>query len=279
MNAQWIPITASDGNQYEAYLSLPPAGKGPGLVLFQEIFGVNRHIRNVTDGFAAAGYRAVAPAMFDRVKPGVELGYTGDDLAHGREIRSKLSWDDVMADLKAGVEEAKKAGKVGVVGYCFGGTVAWLAATRLGIPAVGYYGGGGVAHRLLVAEALAHGAALGDAGLVIADVDVALDPVEERRGKRGIALGGEAFGDGAHVPVDAEDLLDDDEAAFRLALRLGDIGADGLAVARLQLDGAAHMRSPQGFAVGLGPSSSRWRCRPPHQTLNLNRITSPSRTT
>ena len=137
-----INLKTSDGKTISAYVAEPSGKPKGGIVVIQEIFGVNRHIRNVTDGFAAAGYRAVAPAMFDRVKPGVELGYTGDDLAHGREIRSKLSWDDVMADLKAGVEEAKKAGKVGVVGYCFGGTVAWLAATRLGIPAVGYYGGG-----------------------------------------------------------------------------------------------------------------------------------------
>ncbi|MGE5147278.1 MAG: dienelactone hydrolase family protein [Candidatus Eiseniibacteriota bacterium] len=137
-----IKLTTGDGKTISAYVAEPSGKPKGGLVVIQEIFGVNRHIRNVTDGFAASGYRAVAPAMFDRVKPGVELGYTGDDLAHGRELRSKLSWDDVMADLKAGVEEAKKAGKIGVVGYCFGGTVAWLAATRLGIPSVGYYGGG-----------------------------------------------------------------------------------------------------------------------------------------
>lgn len=137
-----IKLTAGDGKTISGYVAEPKGKPKGGLVVIQEIFGVNRHIRNVTDGFAAAGYYTVAPAMFDRVRPGVELGYTPDDLAHGREIRSKLSWDDVMADLKAGVDAAKKAGKVGVVGYCFGGTVAWLAATRLGLPAVGYYGGG-----------------------------------------------------------------------------------------------------------------------------------------
>jgi carboxymethylenebutenolidase len=137
-----IKLTASDGKTLSAYVAEPSGKPKGGIVVIQEIFGVNRHIRNVTDGFAAAGYCAIAPAMFDRVKPGVELGYTGDDLAHGREIRSKLGWDEVMADTKAAVDVAKKAGKVGVVGYCFGGTVAWLAATRLGLPAVGYYGGG-----------------------------------------------------------------------------------------------------------------------------------------
>jgi carboxymethylenebutenolidase len=137
-----IKLTASDGKTLSAYVAEPSGKPKGGIVVIQEIFGVNRHIRNVTDGFAAAGYYAVAPAMFDRVKPGVELGYTGDDLAHGREIRSKLGWDEIMADTKAAVEAAKKGGKVGVVGYCFGGTVAWLSATRLGLPAVGYYGGG-----------------------------------------------------------------------------------------------------------------------------------------
>jgi carboxymethylenebutenolidase len=137
-----IKLTTSDGKTIGAYVAEPKGKPKGGLVVIQEIFGVNRHIRNVADGYAAAGYRAVAPAMFDRVKPGVELGYGPDDMAHGREIRSKLGWDEIMADTKAAVEEAKKAGKVGVVGYCFGGTVAWLAATRLGVPAVGYYGGG-----------------------------------------------------------------------------------------------------------------------------------------
>jgi carboxymethylenebutenolidase len=137
-----IKLTTSDGKTIGAYVAEPKGKPKGGLVVIQEIFGVNRHIRNVTDGFAAAGYYAVAPALFDRIRPGVELGYTPDDLAHGRELRSKLGWDEVMADTKAAVDAAKKAGKVGVVGYCFGGTVAWLAATRLGLPAVGYYGGG-----------------------------------------------------------------------------------------------------------------------------------------
>jgi carboxymethylenebutenolidase len=137
-----IKLTTSDGKTIGAYVAEPKGKPKGGLVVIQEIFGVNRHMRNVADAFAAAGYRAVAPALFDRVKPGVELGYGPEDMAHGREIRSKLGWDEIMADTKAAIEEAKKAGKVGVVGYCFGGTVAWLSATRLGVPAVGYYGGG-----------------------------------------------------------------------------------------------------------------------------------------
>jgi len=137
-----IKLTASDGKTLSAYVAEPSGTPKGGLVVIQEIFGVNRHIRNVTDGFAAAGYYTVAPALSDRVKPGVELGYGPEDMAHGRELRSKLSWDEAMADTKAAAEAAKKGGKVGVVGYCFGGTVAWLAATRLGLPAVGYYGGG-----------------------------------------------------------------------------------------------------------------------------------------
>ena len=137
-----IKLTASDGKTLSAYVAEPKDKPKGGLVVIQEIFGVNRHIRNVTDGFAAAGFYTIAPALFDRVKPGVELGYGPDDMAHGRELRSKLSWDEVLADTKAAAEAAKKGGKVGVVGYCFGGTVAWLSATRLALPAVGYYGGG-----------------------------------------------------------------------------------------------------------------------------------------
>jgi len=114
-------------------------------VVVQEIFGVNQHIRKVADGFAADGYVAIAPALFDRVERGYETGYAAQDIERGRATRGKLSTDQAMMDVKATVKELQKAGlKVGVVGYCFGGTIAWLAATRIdGVAAaVGYYGGG-----------------------------------------------------------------------------------------------------------------------------------------
>jgi len=115
------------------------------LVVVQEIFGVNHHIRNVTDRFAADGYLALAPALFDRVEPGFETGYAPEDVDRGRAVRQKLGFDVMVMDVRAAVTELRKTGlRVGVVGYCMGGTMAWLAATRIdGVAAaVGYYGGG-----------------------------------------------------------------------------------------------------------------------------------------
>jgi carboxymethylenebutenolidase len=114
-------------------------------VVVQEIFGVNSHIRKVTDGWAADGYVALAPALFDRVERNVEMGYGPDDIQQGRELRGKISTDDAVRDVRAAVRELAQAGlRIGVVGYCWGGTLAWLAATRIeGLSAsVGYYGGG-----------------------------------------------------------------------------------------------------------------------------------------
>ena len=135
-------LTAGDGHRFDAYLARPADGVKAGLVLCQEIFGVNAHIRKVADGFAADGYLVVAPALFDRVERGVELCYAEPDLAKGRELRTSIPWDQVVVDVGAAVEEAAKGGKVGVIGYCWGGSVAWLAACRLPVAAaVGFYGG------------------------------------------------------------------------------------------------------------------------------------------
>ena len=140
-----IHLTAEDGHRLSAYHAKPAGPPRGGLVVVQEIFGVNHHIRNVCDGFAADGYEVIAPALFDRVERGFESGYTQADIERGRMVRGKLQMDDVVADVRAAVKELGKSGrKVGVVGYCFGGTMAWLAATRIeGVAAaVGYYGGG-----------------------------------------------------------------------------------------------------------------------------------------
>ncbi len=139
-----IELTAADGNKLAAYRADPPAGTKPrgAIVVIQEIFGANSHMRRVTDGFAADGYVAICPALFDRVKRGVELGYGPDDIAQGRDLRGKITWPQVLADTAAAIAEARKSGKVGVVGYCWGGSVAWRAATQLNCDAaVGYYGG------------------------------------------------------------------------------------------------------------------------------------------
>lgn len=139
-----INLTAEDGHQFAAYRAAPEGTPRAGLVVIQEIFGVNSHIRAVTDGFAKDGFLALAPALFDRVKPGIELGYEDGDIAEGRDIRAKIAHDDAVKDMAAAVTALKNEGlKVGVVGYCWGGSLAWNAATRLeGVgAAVGYYGG------------------------------------------------------------------------------------------------------------------------------------------
>lgn len=136
-----IRLTASDGHELSAWTS----GDGPlGLVVIQEIFGVNSHIRNTTDRFAAQGFTAIAPALFDRIGPGHEIGYTPEDVAKGRELRGQVSNEDALKDIAAAVAWLKDKGlPVGVVGYCWGGSLAWASACELdGLgAAVGYYGG------------------------------------------------------------------------------------------------------------------------------------------
>ena len=137
-----ITLTAGDGHQLAAYIARPVGAARAGLVVCQEIFGVNAHMRDVCDGFAGEGYLTIAPALFDRLERGVELGYGDGDTARGRALRTALARDDVMLDVGAAAEEVRTGSGVGVVGYCWGGSVAWLAACRLEIAAaVGYYGG------------------------------------------------------------------------------------------------------------------------------------------
>ena len=146
--AETIKLTASDGHSFDAYVAQPKGMARGGLVVIQEIFGVNQHMRKVADGFAADGYMCVTPALFDRTKRGVELGYGPADIPAGRDLRQTLKLDDVLLDLKAAVDVARSAGKVGAVGYCWGGSLAFVCATRLGVnAAVGYYGGAIVPHK------------------------------------------------------------------------------------------------------------------------------------
>jgi carboxymethylenebutenolidase len=142
---EMITLTAEDGHRLAAYRVAPPGASRGGLVVVQEIFGVNSHIKRTCDGFAADGYVALAPALFDRVERDYATGYTQADVDRGRAVRGKLSLDQAVMDVRAAVRELARSGSgVGVVGYCFGGTIAWLAATRIdGVAAaVGYYGGG-----------------------------------------------------------------------------------------------------------------------------------------
>jgi carboxymethylenebutenolidase len=139
-----IELTAADGHKLAAYKA-EPAGKPRGaVVVIQEIFGVNSHIKSVADGYAADGYLAIAPAMFDRLQKGYDTGYSQPEIQAGIAMMQKLDWKQTMLDVDAAVAEAKKAGKVGIVGYCWGGTVSWVAAAKTaGLSASApYYGGG-----------------------------------------------------------------------------------------------------------------------------------------
>jgi carboxymethylenebutenolidase len=138
-----LTVTASDGHQLACYQADPEGAPKGGVLVIQEIFGVNAHIRSVCDGYASHGYRALAPAIFDRVERGVELGYDGDAMRRGVAIVGQLKQGDVLKDLQAGIDLLSSAGRVGVVGYCYGGTLTWAAACRLDrvAAASGYYGG------------------------------------------------------------------------------------------------------------------------------------------
>jgi carboxymethylenebutenolidase len=137
-----INLTSADGFTLSAYTAGPTAAT-KGLVVIQEIFGVNHHMRDMCDRFAAAGYAVCAPALFDRAERGVELGYTADDIAKGRDYRMKLDDAKVIADVEAAAAQLGTK-KLGIVGYCFGGTVAWWGATRTSKFAASscWYGGG-----------------------------------------------------------------------------------------------------------------------------------------
>jgi carboxymethylenebutenolidase len=142
--ATTLQAMAADGHTFGIYRADPASGPRGGLVVMQEIFGVNRHIRAVCDDYAGQGYVAVAPALFDRVERDVELGYQADDVSRGRAIREQVSLEQALADVEAAAKEVAGAGRIGVIGYCWGGTVAWVAATRSRsfAAAVSYYGGG-----------------------------------------------------------------------------------------------------------------------------------------
>jgi len=140
----FIELTAADGARLSAYDAAPAGAPRGALVVVQEIFGVNGHIRNVCDGFAADGYRVIAPALFDRYERGVDIGYTPSDIAKGRELKARATTDVALRDIAAARAAAAASGKVGVVGYCWGGFIAWMSACRLDgfACAVPYYGGG-----------------------------------------------------------------------------------------------------------------------------------------
>ena len=139
--SEFTTIMARDGHEFQTWLAAPPGRPRAAIVVVQEIFGVNSHIRAVTDGYASDGYVAIAPALFDRVRRGIELGYSAADMQEGQGYVKQLQREGILADLSAAIAVVKHAGRVGVVGYCWGGTIAYVAACDLPIAcAVAYYG-------------------------------------------------------------------------------------------------------------------------------------------
>lgn len=143
--SETIEIQAADGFGLQAYVNVPAAPTAA-VVVIQEIFGVNGHIREVVDGYADAGYAAIAPAIFDRIEPGIELGYDEAGMSRGIALAfQELDHEKVLLDLQATIQHISTHGKVGVVGYCFGGLLTWRSACLLeGVSAASSYYGGGV---------------------------------------------------------------------------------------------------------------------------------------
>jgi len=153
VHAQWIDVTAADGRRLDAYLALPPAREGPGLVLFQEIFGVNAHIQGVAEQYAQAGFVILAPDLFWRQERRVELGYDGDDRARALAMMKALLPAELDADIQSSVSALRGRGetagrKLGALGFCLGGRLAYLAATLADVDAAVAYYGGGIQDRL-----------------------------------------------------------------------------------------------------------------------------------
>ena len=144
-----ISLTASDGHKLDAYKATPSGTPKGGLVVVQEIFGINGQIRRTADYFAKQGFVAVAPALFDRVGKGIELGYNETDFGKGRETRGKITDEWITADIGAAVKEAASGGKVSVIGFCFGGYATYVAACTVdGVSAAMPFYGGGIAAKI-----------------------------------------------------------------------------------------------------------------------------------
>jgi carboxymethylenebutenolidase len=158
MESRWSQVVADDGHAIDVYLSAPPTGRGPGLLLLQEIFGVNRHIRAVADQWAQAGWHVMAPDVFGRVERLIELGYAPEDVQKGRGYRGKLDMARTVADVRDCVDALRALpgvdGSVASIGYCFGGLLSFLAAARAGVDAAVCYYGGGIAQSLDAAAAI-----------------------------------------------------------------------------------------------------------------------------
>jgi carboxymethylenebutenolidase len=140
---QDITLTASDGFKLGAYRADPARAPRGAIVVIQEIFGVNHHIRSVCDRLANEGYVAIAPSIFDRTQPNFQTGYSPDEVANARKFIASPDWPAMLRDTQAAIDAVKDVGAVGIIGFCLGGSVAYAAATKLSglSAAVGYYGG------------------------------------------------------------------------------------------------------------------------------------------
>ncbi|MFT3957019.1 MAG: dienelactone hydrolase family protein [Piscinibacter sp.] len=152
MQQPWISIDATGGGRYDAYLSLPPSGRGPGLLLLQEIFGVNRHIRAVADQYALDGFVVLAPDVFWRDAPRIELGYAGADRERAMQLLAGADRAKLAGDLATSVAALRArpecSGRIGAFGYCMGGRLAYLAAATTGVDAASCFYGGGIHDQL-----------------------------------------------------------------------------------------------------------------------------------
>jgi carboxymethylenebutenolidase len=139
---EFTTLMARDGHEFNAWLTAPSQPARGAVVIAQEIFGVNRHIRAVADGFAAEGYVTIAPCLFDRIRRGIELGYSEAEVQQGRGYRLQIPKEKTVLDLTACINVIKHSGRVSMIGYCWGGTLAYIAACELPVfCAVSYYGG------------------------------------------------------------------------------------------------------------------------------------------
>ena len=152
MNSKWIDIKASDGGSFKGYLSLPPSGKGPGIVLIQEIWGVNKHIRAVADQYAMDGYVVIAPDVFWRMQPMLDLGYGKEDSEKAFGFIKQIDFRKATADMVSTVQALRAlpecTGKVGSVGFCMGGYLSYMSAAYAGVDAAVCYYGGGIHNQL-----------------------------------------------------------------------------------------------------------------------------------
>lgn len=156
-HGQWVP-PGPEG--FDAYLALPPAGRGPGLLLWQEIFGVNAHIRSVAEQYALAGFTVLAPDVFWRSERRVQLGYTPADIDRGRALMGQLQPDALRADLQAAAAALRarpevQGDRLGAIGYCLGGRLAFFSAAHAGVAAAVCYYGGGIHDHLALAPQIA----------------------------------------------------------------------------------------------------------------------------